>query len=94
MKLELVKPAERLWLEQQHSITDVCKLIEHTRRSHDAKSQNKARRWLVALSARILRFGTVLDVFAQHHPEYASLVWGSFKFLFTVGVCCRPRRLD
>jgi hypothetical protein len=26
----------------------------------------------------------VFDVFVQHHPEYVSLVWGTFKFLFIV----------
>ncbi|KAF4463675.1 nacht domain [Fusarium albosuccineum] len=34
----------------------------------------------------ICHYSTVLDVFAQHHPEYVSLVWGSFKVLFISAV--------
>lgn len=26
----------------------------------------------------------IFDVFAQHHPEYVSLAWGTMKFLFIV----------
>lgn len=29
-------------------------------------------------------YSDVLDVLAQHHPEYVSLVWGAFKFVFVV----------
>jgi hypothetical protein len=50
------------------------------------ESQRKgfeARKWLASLSLRIQFHGTVLDVFAQHHPEYVALVWGSTKLLLT-----------
>jgi hypothetical protein len=45
---------------------------------------SKARKWLASLSSRIQFYGTVIDVFAQHHPEYVALAWGSIKFLLTV----------
>ncbi|KAF2802196.1 uncharacterized protein BDZ99DRAFT_402242 [Mytilinidion resinicola] len=45
------------------------------------RKESKAWRWLERLSHRIHFYGSVLDVFAQHHPEYVALVWGSIKFL-------------
>ena len=52
---------------------------------HGSSAQQwKARRWLVALSERVTYYGQVFDVLVQHHPEYVSLAWGTFKFVFTV----------
>ena len=31
-------------------------------------------------------YGQIMDMLAQHHPEYVSLGWGTFKFLFVVSV--------
>lgn len=50
------------------------------------RRESKVRRWLEKLSQRIHFYGAVLDVFAQHHPEYVALVWGSIKFLIIVSV--------
>ncbi|KAF6794262.1 hypothetical protein CSOJ01_13713 [Colletotrichum sojae] len=30
----------------------------------------------------------IFDTFAQHHPEYVSLAWGTLKFLFVVRPYC------
>lgn len=47
------------------------------------------------ISAWIMFYGQVLDVLAQHHPEYVSLAWGAAKFLLLVSpvytVCSIPR---
>jgi hypothetical protein len=48
------------------------------------KSKAKARLWLMGLSEKIVHYGNVFDVLAQHHPEYVSLAWGTFKLLFIV----------
>ncbi|KAK2613560.1 hypothetical protein N8I77_000467 [Diaporthe amygdali] len=56
----------------------------HVRYS-DKRSSQKVRKWIVRLTSGIQHYGNVLDVFVQHHPEYASLVWGAFK-LVLVGV--------
>jgi hypothetical protein len=53
-------------------------------RYESQRKESKARKWLGRLSSRIQFYGAVLDVFAQHHPEYVSLAWGSIKFLLTV----------
>ncbi|KAF1848142.1 uncharacterized protein K460DRAFT_333887 [Cucurbitaria berberidis CBS 394.84] len=46
-------------------------------------SRRPAGKWLVKFSQRMHHYGTVLDAFAQHHPEYVALAWGAMKFLFT-----------
>ncbi|KAF2654727.1 hypothetical protein K491DRAFT_631344, partial [Lophiostoma macrostomum CBS 122681] len=46
------------------------------------KSESKARLWLLGLSEKIVHYGNVFDVLVQHHPEYVSLAWGTFKLVF------------
>jgi hypothetical protein len=51
-----------------------------------SKSKAKARLWLAGLSEKIVHYGNIFDVMAQHHPEYVSLAWGTFKLLFIVSI--------
>ena len=48
------------------------------------KAKAKVRLWLSDLSAKILHYDNIFDVMVQHHPEYVSLAWGTFKLLFIV----------
>ncbi|KAL8661382.1 MAG: hypothetical protein Q9202_005624 [Teloschistes flavicans] len=41
----------------------------------------KARLWFTDLSEKLLYYGNIFDVLAQHHPEYVALAWGTLKFL-------------
>lgn len=64
---------------------DVADKVGESAAAYESQRKgSKARKWLAALSSRIQFYGTVLDVFAQHHPEYVALAWGSIKFLLTV----------
>ncbi|PVH93721.1 hypothetical protein DM02DRAFT_732948 [Periconia macrospinosa] len=47
-----------------------------------SKGKAKVRVWLANLSETITHYGNIFDVLAQHHPEYVSLAWGTFKLLF------------
>lgn len=47
-----------------------------------SKSKAKARHWLTGLSEKLVHYGNIFDVMVQHHPEYVSLAWGTFKLLF------------
>ena len=49
-----------------------------------SKSKAKARLWLTGLSEKLVHYGNIFDVMVQHHPEYVSLAWGTFKLLFIV----------
>ncbi|KAF2020928.1 hypothetical protein BU24DRAFT_416589 [Aaosphaeria arxii CBS 175.79] len=63
---------------------DVFSFIEKTKRQYDSESQSRRGvfRWLGKFSARLMYYGQVLDVIAQHHPEYVALAWGAIKFIF------------
>ncbi|VUC30850.1 unnamed protein product [Clonostachys rosea] len=50
----------------------------------ESKPTSEALLWLEKLSSRVSHYSAVLDVLVQHHPEYVSLVWGAFKFLFLI----------
>ncbi|KAL1384178.1 hypothetical protein HDK64DRAFT_317591 [Phyllosticta capitalensis] len=73
---------KRIWLEDKNTIDDILKAVEQAKRQYEGKGQSKARKWLKKLSSKIQFYGGVLDALVQHHPEYVSLVWGAFKFLF------------
>ncbi|RYO80672.1 hypothetical protein DL766_004863 [Monosporascus sp. MC13-8B] len=50
--------------------------------AYKSKPESKAFKWLSAFSDRVVHYAVVLDVLAQHHPEYVSLAWGVFKLIF------------
>ena len=70
--------------EGKTSMLDVQLELLHALKRYESASESKARRWLVALSERIAFYGQIFDVLNQHHPEYVSLAWGTFKFIFQV----------
>lgn len=72
-------------IEDVTSIEDVQRVVAEALEKYKSKSESsKLRKWLERASETICHFGTVLDVFVQHHPEYVSLVWGTMKLLFVV----------
>ncbi|KAK8250827.1 hypothetical protein HDK77DRAFT_439436, partial [Phyllosticta capitalensis] len=73
---------KRIWLEDKNTIDHVHQAVNDAKRIYEEKGQSKVRKWLTKLSARIQYYGAVLDALVQHHPEYVSLVWGTFKFIF------------
>ena len=68
------------------SIQDVLTIVEKSKQRYDdsSKEHTGARKWLEKLSDRIMYYGKVLDVLAQHHPEYVALAWGAVKLVLTV----------
>lgn len=80
------------------SLEDVQKAVTTAMTKYtSSQKESKVRKWLVKLSERIHLYGGVLDVFAQHHPEYVALAWGSIKFLVMVGITpcfAGPRQTD
>ena len=70
--------------EGKTSMLDVQLELLDALKRYESTSESKARRWLVAFSERIAYYGQVFDVLVQHHPEYVSLAWGTFKFIFQV----------
>ena len=72
--------------EGKTSMLDVQLELLKALKRYESTSESKARRWLVALSERIAFYGQVFDVLVQHHPEYVSLAWGTFKLTFQVSL--------
>ncbi|KAI9711291.1 MAG: hypothetical protein M1820_002278 [Bogoriella megaspora] len=83
----LLSDDERLreFLSSHTDIVGVHNAVAEAQRRFERNGNSKTRKWITRLSARIHLYGKVLDVFVQQHPEYASLVWGTFKLLF-VGI--------
>ncbi len=71
------------------SMQDFLATLLEARSKYESRRSGKAFTWLERLSSRVMHYATVLDVLVQQNPEYVSLVWGSFKFLFSVsGLHC------
>ncbi|TDZ26513.1 hypothetical protein Cob_v001431 [Colletotrichum orbiculare MAFF 240422] len=74
---------EVLRLQERNSIQDVQSALDSALEEYQLKSKtSKARDWLSKCSSRVMYYAAVFDTFSQHHPEYVSLAWGAFKFLF------------
>jgi hypothetical protein len=68
---------------------DLLDAVNKAKLEYDTKSgKSKARKWLSIFSRRIMLYNNLIDTMAQHHPEYVSLAWGTFKLLFIVSVVC------
>ncbi|KAK7977187.1 hypothetical protein PG988_004677 [Apiospora saccharicola] len=50
---------------------------------NSSQSDYKAKYWLHSFAKKVTFYGGILDVFVQHHPEYAALAWGAMKLLFS-----------
>ncbi|KAF2498987.1 hypothetical protein BU16DRAFT_454960 [Lophium mytilinum] len=57
--------------------------MEDIKQRYDTKREKRTgvMKWLQRFSGTILYYSNVLDVLAQHHPEYLCLAWGSVKFV-------------
>ncbi|KAF5484808.1 hypothetical protein CGCS363_v014092 [Colletotrichum siamense] len=74
---------ELIRLGEHNSIQDVKLALDKALEEYQKKAKgSKVRDWLAKCSSRVLYYGAVFDTFSQHHPEYVSLAWGAFKFLF------------
>lgn len=71
------------------TVQEVSAIVEQARARYETSAQGRkgALRWLGRFSARVMYYAQVLDVLAQHHPEYCALAWGSLKFILTVRLC-------
>lgn len=77
---------KQIWLHDKHGINDVQKAVLDAKASYEGSKQTKVRIWLGKHSSRMMPYGTVLDMLAQHHSEYVSLAWGAIKFIFMVSL--------
>ncbi|KAI3331598.1 hypothetical protein HD806DRAFT_477859 [Xylariaceae sp. AK1471] len=67
-----------------NTMEDVQRVVAQSMKKYDGQRKHSAARlWLHTFSQKVKFYGNILDVFAQHHPEYVSLAWGAMKFLFT-----------
>ncbi|KAF5684325.1 Nacht domain-containing protein [Fusarium circinatum] len=73
----------QIFLNNYCSIKDVEESLKKAKEKYNNKPEaSRIHRWLFNCSERIVYYGSIFDVFVQHHPEYVSLAWGTFKFLF------------
>lgn len=80
-----LKDDEKKLLFGTSRLEDAQQVVAESMAKCEARQgSSKARKWLHKASELICHYGTVLDVFVQHHPEYVSLVWGLWKLAFTV----------
>lgn len=87
---ELTRDDRKKAAVQSVSSLEDLRSVVSTAEKRYTESHRPAQKWLVKFSQRVQYYGNVLDVIAQHHPEYVSLAWGAMKFLFTVRIVFAP----
>ncbi|KAH6875178.1 hypothetical protein BKA58DRAFT_409692 [Alternaria rosae] len=69
---------------QSASLQDLENVVKTACDSYTFSRNKKAGKWLERFSSRLIHYGNIFDILAQHHPEYVALAWGTIKFLFVV----------
>lgn len=77
---------ELAWLETLTSVEDVQKTLKQAQDKAQREGKSTIRQWLEKLSSVVLYYNGALDMLAQQHPEYLSLVWGTLKFIIMVSL--------
>ncbi|QPC74694.1 hypothetical protein HYE68_005446 [Fusarium pseudograminearum] len=80
---DLTKDSEKVGFSQGFSsIQDIQSLAQESFAKYsDEKRFPKAKKWLQRVTSKIHHYGNIMDVLAQHHPEYVSLAWGAMKLV-------------
>ncbi|KAF2188503.1 hypothetical protein K469DRAFT_703077 [Zopfia rhizophila CBS 207.26] len=74
---------KRVWIKDKSSMRDVQAAVLQAQAEYERKNKRpKLQIWLARCSSRIIYYGNIMNVLAQHHPEYVALAWGAMKFLF------------
>jgi hypothetical protein len=75
-------------LQGNTSMKDVVDVVEEAKERYekDTAENTVVLGWLDKFSGTILYYSNILDVLAQHHPEYLCLAWGSVKFVLQVSL--------
>jgi hypothetical protein len=66
------------------SLQDLENVVKVAQKDYGSSRNKKAKKWLERFSSRLMYYGNIFDILAQHHPEYVALAWGAMKFLFVV----------
>ncbi|KAK0634098.1 hypothetical protein B0T14DRAFT_86339 [Immersiella caudata] len=80
------------WLSTTTKINDVLDILAKTQEAYLSKKRGRRKitsaaiSWWKALSTRMMQYGSVINTVVSSNPEYAALVWGAMKFLFTVTI--------
>jgi hypothetical protein len=89
LELELAgDSAAQAFLSGTVSIEDVSVVVKKAEESyHNASPKTKkAQKWLREFSSRMIYYSQVMDMLAQHHPEYVALAWGAVKLVLVVRI--------
>lgn len=66
------------------SLQDLEHVVKVARKEYESSRNKRLKKWLERFSSRLMYYGNIFDILAQHHPEYVALAWGAMKFLFVV----------
>ncbi|KAK4208742.1 hypothetical protein QBC37DRAFT_296066 [Rhypophila decipiens] len=73
-------------------MSDVIQVLQAAQNKYGAKKAGRGRllatatSWWQVASSRLMHYEKVIDTIVSSNPEYAAIVWGAFKFLFTATI--------
>jgi len=67
------------------TIKDILVLVNGVSAKYsDERKFPRTRKWVMEIVSKIHRYGNIMDVMVQHHPEYVALCWGAMKLVLVV----------
>lgn len=75
---------KRRWVTDYSSLEDIEAAVLAAKAKYEGRTHSPVRKALANFSATFMYYSKIGDMFAQQHPEYTSLAWGTMKLLFVV----------
>ena len=83
---------KRHWITSNSNLNDIETAVLAAKAQYEGRIHSPVRKALANFSATFMYYSKIGDMFAQQHPEYTSLAWGTMKLLFVVSgtfICAR-----
>lgn len=84
---------KRRWIAKNSSLEDIEAAVLAAKARYEGRTHSRVRKALARFSATFMYYSKIGDMFAQQHPEYTSLAWGTMKLLFVVSDRAKKKRL-
>lgn len=75
---------KRQWVADYSNLDDIEAAVRAAKTQYEGRKHSPVRKALARFSDTFMYYSKIGDMFAQQHPEYASLAWGTMKLLFVV----------
>ncbi|KAI0099848.1 hypothetical protein GGR51DRAFT_386400 [Nemania sp. FL0031] len=80
----------KTWLSSQNTLDDVVAVLRQAKVLYETRRSSRSKRLAIGsamwtkICSRVMQYSQIIDTLISSHPEYAAIVWGGLRFIFTV----------